>query len=107
MDDAKALVGKVVELDIDDETGKVVNEAAIAVIAGTTLADGTVTVSKKEITSGGTTYRLISGAQVFEVDGTDVEVKSVSDIDFTDYTVTIIEDEAGTTFVKYVVLTAK
>ena len=107
MDDAKALVGKVVELDIDDETGKVVNESAIAVIAGTTLADGTVTVSKKEIVSGGTTYRLVSKAKVFEVDGTDVEVMSISDIDFTDYTVTIIEDEAGTAFVKYVVLTAK
>jgi len=107
MDDAKALVGKVVELDIDDETGKVVNESAIAVIAGTTLADGTVTVSKKEIVSGGTTYRLVSNAKVFEVDGTDVEVMSISDIDFTDYTVTIIEDEAGTAFVKYVVLTAK
>ncbi|CAH2215094.1 S-layer homology domain-containing protein [Tepidibacter aestuarii] len=107
MDDAKALVGKIVELDIDDETGKVVNESAIAVIDGTTLADGTVKVSKKEIVSGETTYRLISDAKVFEVDGTDVEVMSVSDIDFTDYTVTVIEDEAGTAFVKYVILTAK
>ncbi|CAH2215096.1 S-layer homology domain-containing protein [Tepidibacter aestuarii] len=105
MDDAKALVGKIVELDIDDETGKVVNESAIAVIDGTTLADGTVKVSKKEIVSGETTYRLISDAKVFEVDGTDVEVMSVSDIDFTDYTVTVIEDEAGTAFVKYVILT--
>ncbi|CAH2215098.1 S-layer homology domain-containing protein [Tepidibacter aestuarii] len=105
MDDAKGLVGKVVQLDIDDETGKVVNESPISVITGITLSDGTVKISKKEINSGGITYRLVSDAKVFEVDGTDIEVMSVSDIDFMGYKVTVIEDEAGTAFVKYVILT--
>ncbi|WP_248480937.1 S-layer homology domain-containing protein [Tepidibacter aestuarii] len=106
MDAAEALVGKVVELEVDNDSGKVVNTDLDALSTTTVASDATVKVSAKEIIDGDTTYRLISGAKVFNVtDASDVTVESVSDIDLDEYNVELVLDEAGTTFVKYVLLT--
>jgi len=109
MDDANALVGEIVELDVDNDTGKVVNKAEITPIAGTPVADtATVKVSKKEIIDGATTYRLVSDAKVFDITNTsDIEVESLSSVDFTKYDVKVVKDDDNSTFVKYVLLTEK
>ncbi|MEJ8553418.1 S-layer homology domain-containing protein [Tepidibacter sp. Z1-5] len=108
MTKAEALVGKVVELEIDKKSGKVVNTDLDTLSTTTVPGTATVKISAKEIIFGGDTYRLISGAKVFDVtDSSDVTVESVSDIKLDDYNVELVLDEAGTTFVKYVLLTKK
>ena len=70
MTHAAALIGKVVSIDVDKTSGKIVN-AALSADAETGLTSIAVNVGNKEITdtvSGvSTVYRLVPDAKVYEV----------------------------------------
>ena len=108
MTHAAALIGKVVSIDVDKTSGKIVN-AALSADAETGLTSIAVNVGNKEITdtvSGvSTVYRLVPEAKVYEVAAGVVTEKSLADVVLANYTnIKLVMDAPGSTFVKYVLL---
>ena len=106
---AADLIGKIVSIDVDKTSGKIVNVAlnAETEMALTSVA---VNVGNKEITNTvsaiSSVFRLVPEAKVYEV-ATDKTVteKSLADVVLANYTsVKIVFDAPGSIFVKYVLL---